>query len=1300
MEFKILFHEKLDMKRFLLSLLSYLSVSVLSAQNGFTLLSNGSAGLTPVIVQDFDLDGNVDILGTTANSIWLIKGTGPDNYEDPKLIWTSNEDFITIEDIADVDRDGDSDILLNLHTEIVILINQYNLAFQLILVDAQNANPYSDAMFIDMDQDQFMDVVMIGREELILYSYQDGFEYVELISYLLDLELNPKLIAADIDSDGFIDFIPSYENNDVYWFRNDGFGSIENAQYLTQISHGLSEIKDINSDGNLEIIGYEVMEDLSLDEYPAQRIMSINYPDDFGVYTSQNAYDFEFPFWQTNGPKIGDWNHDGITDMFFSIMNLEISHSYEWMEWNRYSSSEPGIWNFEGSHFGAYNLIEIPFDLDNDGVNDFLLDDIDGLIGFKRFHPDGNVTDIILDQTYSEGRSAAVLDFNQDDLDDLIIFNTSHGSVSWYENLGNEFAKAQLLIQTDYVVNSFQYADFQNDGDIDFFMNSEERTDSFVLYINNNLTFDIQYFESERHTLQQGHIADLNNDNYPDLYYYNENEQFVLHVGTNSGLFETNQMIAINGFVPSGHADIDNDGDFDLYGYLNGDLVFFKNLDPYDCQFQIENTWRLTLPEEIYSINFTDWNGDGFLDALTRPSASLMELRLCLGTGEEFLSYTLIGNFTSDAQFRDLNEDGLMDIISSTNQGIFGFIQYPDGLHMEFLVLSGQYPIAMGHFFDDGELNTVIRANDQLYIGESYFSDLPEMINGFCFLDANHDGVRNSDEEAIKMPIQISNDSDTLIMESLFGFYYIPSMGEATIQPLYNDENWQLTTDSVSYFFDDAIVQNDTVFFGFSPISDNPSVFNSLIIDNMTCLSSEFLLRLRVYNDGNTIEDGDLRVTFDTSIFHVYYISDEYSIVNGWFVVDDIHLLPGEEYYLFVHLENPGLSQMDLMNSFNSVFVSNGGDFFNNYTGFFSCPFDPNYIEVSPEGWNASHFIRDDDTLEYTIHFQNLGGAPAQNVSLINNLDVNIDLSSFHLIASSHPCDYCLSGDGQLRVDFAEINLAPIDSNYIESMGFITYEVHLKQGLQYLDKIYSQAHIVFDLNPPISTNTCFNTIMDCSVLSGLNSNTDELCANDTFVVWSEGVWIDQYEWYLDNQLITEEPLFATSNLATGFLEFFLQTSNPICLVEESKSVQVFELPVNNILMTDEEVIALGTGTPVWFVDNRLINFAGDSLKFSSNGWYCLQKISEHGCSSDLNCVDHQFSQMEIFPTPSEGKVTVRIPDETGMFELYDMNGKLIRQARIEHLNFLDFSELTNGLYYARIHCLHCEYTSLKVLIQR
>ncbi len=143
--------------------------------------------------------------------------------------------------------------------------------------------------------------------------------------------------------------------------------------------------------------------------------------------------------------------------------------------------------------------------------------------------------------------------------------------------------------------------------------------------------------------------------------------------------------------------------------------------------------------------------------------------------------------------------------------------------------------------------------------------------------------------------------------------------------------------------------------------------------------------------------------------------------------------------------------------------------------------YDPNAIEVNYERLTPTQ-VAARQPLDYTIHFQNLGTASAQNVLISDTLDFRkLDPASLLLVAQSHNCSWSLSstgpGTGLLTVRFLGINLPERNVDVIRSQGFVRFRVLPRPTLTVGEIIPNHAGIVFDYNSPVLTNTAITAVL-------------------------------------------------------------------------------------------------------------------------------------------------------------------------------------------------------------------------------
>jgi len=138
--------------------------------------------------------------------------------------------------------------------------------------------------------------------------------------------------------------------------------------------------------------------------------------------------------------------------------------------------------------------------------------------------------------------------------------------------------------------------------------------------------------------------------------------------------------------------------------------------------------------------------------------------------------------------------------------------------------------------------------------------------------------------------------------------------------------------------------------------------------------------------------------------------------------------------------------------------------------------YDPNDKHCSHDTIITPVEIARQDSLVYTIRFQNTGTADAINVYVTDTISPKLEVSSIEVLAVSHAMELRLEENN--IVTFAFDNIMLPDSNTSEplSHGFIKYKVKPKNNLALGDVITNTAYIFFDFNAPVITNTTYNVV--------------------------------------------------------------------------------------------------------------------------------------------------------------------------------------------------------------------------------
>ncbi len=224
-----------------------------------------------------------------------------------------------------------------------------------------------------------------------------------------------------------------------------------------------------------------------------------------------------------------------------------------------------------------------------------------------------------------------------------------------------------------------------------------------------------------------------------------------------------------------------------------------------------------------------------------------------------------------------------------------------------------------------------------------------------------------------------------------------------------------------------------------------------------------------------------------------------------------------------------------------------------------TCSYDPNDITGIPYGYTDEHWLLSDTRMEYLIRFQNTGNAPARTVMIVDTLDVNMDPSSFQLIANSHSVMTTLEPSGRIEFLFKNINLPDSTANEPESHGLVSFEIDFKDDISVGEEVNQTAYIFFDNNPAVVTNTTWHTIHECGGESEF-SLEDTGCYSEyqTIEFQSNYEFLEEYNWFLDEELVSREAFTELELDYDSEYEMSLLVSNPICSEERSETIAVSE----------------------------------------------------------------------------------------------------------------------------------------------
>ncbi|MFN0032122.1 MAG: hypothetical protein ACKVOR_08185, partial [Flavobacteriales bacterium] len=502
-----------------------------------------------------------------------------------------------------------------------------------------------------------------------------------------------------------------------------------------------------------------------------------------------------------------------------------------------------------------------------------------------------------------------------------------------------------------------------------------------------------------------------------------------------------------------------------------------------------------------------------------------------------------------------------------------------------------------GNCFYDNECFGCTDQNAGNYDPMAYVNDGSCLYNGHIvvFNDINANGVMDNDEGGMpNWPVYFPGMAVT-IFTNVYGEIEMPLNAGAYMVELtdYNIPPYTITTDDSVIML---VPDNDAVHFGVNI----PTIAFDVVTGYQSVLqcTNGSVGSANVYNNGSLPFNCFMSMTCD-GLFTPEGTTNGIppDSTSAGYAEWNFYSAPQQHFYPQMHVDGPGVAYVG--QSFTFYYHLILTDLDDNVVHdqqwtvvrVTTCAYDPNDISATPEGYADPHFVLAGERIEYRIRFQNTGNAPAEDILIIDVLDPQVyDLSSFEPAASSNSVLTCLHDDGQIDFIFNDIYLADSVNNEPASHGFVVYEVDYLDGLPMNTVGENFADIIFEQNPPVTTNTVFHTIFDCASLSVL-AGEHTVCEGDALLLDETQQYVETYNWSVDGELVSDVGAFILQNVAAGEYNVELEITNPLCTESGDAAVIVNPLPTLNI----EPQIEVCEG------ENITLNAESDSEVIWSNG---------------------------------------------------------------------------------------------------
>lgn len=321
--------------------------------------------------------------------------------------------------------------------------------------------------------------------------------------------------------------------------------------------------------------------------------------------------------------------------------------------------------------------------------------------------------------------------------------------------------------------------------------------------------------------------------------------------------------------------------------------------------------------------------------------------------------------------------------------------------------------------------------------------------------------------------------------------------------------------------------------------------------------------------------------------------------------------------------------------------------------------YDPNDKQVYP----FSSVDTSVEWLTYTVRFQNTGTSEAVHIYVTDTLNEHINPSSFQLLAYSHQPVVQMQ-ESRIRFNFPNIHLPDSTANEPGSHGYIQYKVKLKDGLSIGTTIDNTAHIYFDFNSAVVTNTTTNTVC-ANTATNLSA---DICEGDT--------------------LNFEGQNLLTAGSYTAYHQNVYGCDSIVTLTLSVKPTPNAAFSVNGSTLTASTTVDTYEW---WNCDLHLVVSTANSYVVTETGNYGL-KTETGGCASDsVDCTFVMVSGIteintalfKLHPNPANSYARVSVNESllNSTLTLNDITGKELMQTKTNQTDFVLATEsLPPGVY--------------------
>lgn len=1311
------------LKRLLFLLVLVFSINAKAQFGPEMVVAPTFSGLSHQIPIDVDNDGDLDIImasSLTGQIAWIQHLDGQGTFGAPQLISVFEKNVSALQ-AADLDGDNDPDIVVsNAAQNSISWFENLDGAgeFGPASIITNDASGVGQIALEDLDLDEDLDIIAAINGEGTIWTFEniDG----------AGLFGTPSTIAAGLL--GTISFVPADLNSDTKVDIAFGAESVITLSWIENLggagNFSFPIVVDILDVGTIDVQAGNIDDDAGLDLVAIDKngttVLWYDNLDGDGTNWAEATVTNLPADREINEVLIYDMDEDSDMDLFYvGRHSLNVQFYFYWSE--HIGVNEEDFIGIEQVFSSNDELFTPAFvDLDGDNLKDLIAAFSDNSINwYEQYEPNTvqfSSSDLIFRS--ESGRFPRLGDINSDGKPDLITGNT------WIENTGNPpYYELTRVIHPSFddFATDFEPFDIDQDGDVDIIVCVEDDDKiSWFENIDGLGNFQEHLISNDHNDVGQLKIADFDGDGTFDILAVTSypssqnNDKIALYRNLDgNGTFDTGTNILPDAIVRGIEvADLDNDGDLDFAGEIGFPGQTTKT-------YWLENdgsgnfsSQSITTIYSSHHIQLLDMDGDFDNDLLFVGNGLgvLGWYENVDGTGSFTEWHNIDGDqpTITDMIAGDPDQDGDWDIFLAAyleNQIIFYEAIDNQGNYEEPVVFSDfERPFSL--YFGNVDHN----GGDDLFVGGdqeyriSMFENLFDKpkVDGFVFWDENENGSFDAVELPLfQQPLQMAPEALGTWSGQDGSYSFAVNLGEheLTIVPGFG---WESTTDQT---VDLTVTSPDIAYEAYFGLKANDPFHaaNIEISSAPTRCFSEVPAWVTYTNGGNTYASGIITLELDPLTTFVSASPAPSTISGNTFTWNFEDLPPTQSSQIELLIEMPGpdfigtpllfFGNMQIENDNGEVLADATG----NYQPVITCAYDPNDKLVDPSFVDYANYAVFGETLEYTVRFQNTGNDTAFQVEIFDNLDPQLDWSSFEVLAASHANQTTLDANGRVRFLFPNILLPDSTTNEPGSHGFIKFSIRPKPDLPENTEINNFAAIYFDLNPPIITNTVTTVLVSAFPLQ---MQIDHAC-NGEDNGSLQPITYDA-DWQFDWNNGETSPII--ENLVPGDYELTITHPAGIIIADTSFTILAgnpMDLTITTVDPTGNNddgmasVVVDGGIPPLQFIWSTDPPQTTDTAFMLNTGMYTLRVTDSIGCTILTEVSVGPVSAFQpsaktpvfnIFPNPTQGsfQLEVELENQVWEMEISTLLGQSMRKRKGIGSRSWEETALPPGVYAIRL----------------